>query len=242
MYGRRGRIGLILPSPNTVMEAEFWKMVPEGISIHATRMKLEKVNSESLIQMEKEIDFAVDRIMDTDPSVIVFGCTTGSLVKGVGYDAEIVKKIKKLSGKPAVTASTAVLEALKTLQIKMVSVATPYIEELNLKEKDFLEGNGIKVISIKGLEISDKGNVPIGFHEPKVAFDLAKQVFTKDSDGVFISCTGFRTIEIINLLETEIEKPVVTSNQATFASVLKILGVKKIIKGYGTLLEKNRRD
>jgi maleate isomerase len=242
MYGRRGRIGLILPSSNTVIEAEFWKMLPEGVSVHASRMKLDRVTVESLIQMEKEIDFAVDRVMDTDPDIVVFGCTTGSLIKGVGYDLDVADRIQSHSKKPAVTTSTAVLEALRALQIRRLSVATPYIEELNQKEMDFLEGNGFRIVSLKGLDASEIAGGRIGRHQPRVAFELGKQAFRKDSDGLFISCTGFRTIEVISLLEKDLGKPVITSNQATLASALKRLKVTDRIKGYGFLLEKGAED
>ena len=36
--GSRGRIGLILPSVNTVAEPEMNFMRPEGITVHAARM------------------------------------------------------------------------------------------------------------------------------------------------------------------------------------------------------------
>ena len=38
MYGWRGRIGLLVPSINTTMETEFWRIAPEGVSVHTARI------------------------------------------------------------------------------------------------------------------------------------------------------------------------------------------------------------
>jgi hypothetical protein len=38
MYGWRGRIGLLVPSINTTMETEFWRIAPEGVSVHSARI------------------------------------------------------------------------------------------------------------------------------------------------------------------------------------------------------------
>jgi maleate isomerase len=71
---------------------------------------------------------------------------------------------------------------------------------------------------------------------PSTAYKLAKSVDTGDADGIFISCTNFRTIEIIEALEENTGKPVVTSNQASMAMALKVMGIKEKIGGFGALL------
>lgn len=53
---------------------------------------------------------------------------------------------------------------------------------------------------------------------------------------MFISCTNFRTIEVIDKLEKELDVPVVSSNTATLWAMMKKVGAKKKLKGYGKLL------
>jgi maleate isomerase len=246
MYGWRARIGLLIPSANTTMEPEFNRMAPEGVSIHTARLKLSGFSPEALIAMGKEVKEAARMILDTGPEVIVFGCTSGSFVKGVGHDQELVKEIEAATGRPATATSQAVLEALQHLKIQNVAVVTPYPDNINQKEKEFLEGNGIRVVGIKGAEYRTRAPFPplakipvswIGLHEPYVAYKLALEVYREEADGIFISCTNFRTIEIIELLEKAIGKPVVTSNQATMVAALRKAGIQDRIKGYGTLME-----
>ena len=246
MYGWKGRIGLLIPSRNTTLEPEFNRMAPEGVSTHAARMVLKETSPAALREMEKEIYKAASMIMAVNPGVIVVGCTSGSFIRGFGYDQKLTQKIMRQTKVKAITTSTAVIEALKLLKVTKVAVATPYTEEVNEKERGFIEAHGIRVTRIKGLGYSKAvkayplASQPvsgIGLLEPSVAYKLAQDVDTPAADGVFISCTNFRTVEIIEALEKNLGKPVVTSNQASMAMALRVMGIKEGVNGFGSLLE-----
>jgi len=53
MYGQRARIGLIVPSSNTVCEQEVAALCPEGATAYATMISFEP-NITGLQAMEKE--------------------------------------------------------------------------------------------------------------------------------------------------------------------------------------------
>ena len=236
MYGWRSRIGLIIPSSNTTMEEEFRRILPEGVSLHISRIQLREVTKEELIKMEKGLERAAEELKDTDADIIVFGCTTGSLIGGYGYDEKISKEIEKISGKKALTTSTAVLKALNTFQAKRIVIATPYIKEVNMEEKKFLEDNGFTVIDIKGLGL--KNNLDIGKQSPHITYRLVKSLNIANADCIFISCTNFRTLEIINPLEEDLNIPIITSNQATFWYTFKKLGIPCKNELFGKLFSK----
>jgi len=235
MYGWRGRIGLMVPSSNTTMEPEFYRLAPKGLSIHTARMHLVEATPEELMEMERYSEEAARELMDADVNILVYGCTTGSLIGGLGFDLKLTGKLESLSGLPVVTTARAVIEALERLKASSIVVATPYIDSLNIKEKEFLEGNGFKILKIKGLNI--RRNTDIGRQNPTVAYRLVKEVFIQEAEAVFISCTNFRTIEVIDILERDLKKPVVTSNQATMWATLRKLGISESIDGYGKLLK-----
>ena len=73
--------------------------------------------------------------------------------------------------------------------------------------------------------------------EPEIAYARAREVDDDRAEAVFISCTGFRTIEIIEKLESELGKPVISSNQASLADCLRKLGVAEVRPGFGSLFE-----
>lgn len=98
------------------------------------------------------------------------------------------------------------------------AVTTPFPNEVDARAKRFLEGNGFTVTNMKGLGITD--SLAIGKMPPQVPYDLAREVDSDECDGIFISCTNFPTAEIIESLERDLGKPVVTSNQATLWACL----------------------
>ena len=240
MFGWKGRIGLLVPSTNFTVEVEFSRAVPEGITVHTARCMLKDATDEkdkvaAVIGMDKDVKRASREVACIKPKVIVWACTSGSFLKGIGYDREIIKEIETETGIPALTTSTAVVKALKAMNIKKVAVATPYIKAIDEKEEEFLEASvpGLKVITLQGLGILsafEKGNL-----EPKSAYIAAREVDSADAEAIFISCTAWRTFDIIESLEKDTGKPVITSNQATFWLALKTMGISGI-PGHGQLL------
>ena len=228
------RFGLIVPSSNTTMEAEFWRMAMGWATVHTSRMRLQKIIIDELEEMEQQMLEAAVRLADAEVDVIGYGCTSGSLFKGKDHDREIERKITEKTGIPAVATARAVIEVLNELHISRVCVVTPYTEEINKLEKRFLEQNGIDVLRIKGLGI--ERNTEVGSKEPSVAYELAKEVYIPKTPGIFISCTNLRTIEVIDRLEKELGVLVISSNAASFWAMMRKAGIKRRLKGYGRLL------
>jgi maleate isomerase len=236
MYGWRARMGLLLPSANVVVEPEFNKILPKGVSIHGARMYIELGTVEGLKMMEKDVEKAVREVGSVNPNCIAYCCTSGSFYKGKRGDEEIIERIQTIANVPATTTSTSSVLALKEQKLSKISIVTPYLKEVNERARKFFEEHGFKVVNIKGMEIEKA--VEIGSVSPFKVYRFAKESFNGDADGLFISCTNLRTFDVIELLEKDIGKPVVTANQATLWRSLKIAGVNETIKGYGELLEK----
>lgn len=237
MYGWRARIGLMIPSTVTTMDQEFNRLVPEGVSVHVTRLFHTSSSLEGLASLYDNIERAAEELATAHVNVIVFGCTSGGLIKGKSYEKDIRNKIAKASGNiPAITVIGSVIDALNTLKIKTLIVATPYIPEVYEAEKIFLENMGFKVLDIRGLGIED--SVSISYEQPSASYKLAKKMFldNRGAEGIFISCTNFRTIEIIDKLEKDTRLPVVTGVQATLWNCLKKVNCNESILGYGKLL------
>jgi len=231
MYGWRKRIGLILPSSNTTMECEMWSALPQGISLHSARIPLKEVNAEALKDMDSSSMNAAMSLLDAEVDCILFGCTSGSLIKGKGYNKKMSAKMEKELKVPFITTSTAVVEALKSFNAKELSVVTPYIDEVNEREKEFLESYGFSILSIKGMGIEK--NRDIGKVTPQELYRFASN---SKGNCLFISCTNLRTFEIIEVLEKDLNMPVVTSNQASLWLSLKRIGIKERLEGLGSLL------
>ena len=133
------------------MEPEFYKMAPEGVSFPFTRMFLAEGTKEGLELMHKDVEQCAKFLMTAEVDLILFGCTSGSLVGGLGWDTKITNQIEDISKIKAITTSSAVVDVLKAHNFKKLTIGTPYIDEVNQLEKRFLEDSGFTIISIVGL-------------------------------------------------------------------------------------------
>ncbi|HEV2956462.1 MAG TPA: hypothetical protein VGX95_10110, partial [Xanthobacteraceae bacterium] len=141
------RIGVLLPSSNSVQEADFWRALPPGFTLHVARMGLSNVEADSTLRVVQEIEAESKKLADADVDVIVFGATAPSSRNGIGYDRELIKRIGGASGKPATTASTALIAALRALGANSIVLAAPWSEAINQTTAAFIEANGFKVLA-----------------------------------------------------------------------------------------------
>jgi len=241
VYGRRARIGLIVPSSNTVCEPEMASLCPEGVVTYSTRILFEPT-IRGLKDMKDGIKRASSELSSEGIcQIIAFCCTVGSMIDGADYDRDITQIIEEQAKVPAITTTTAVRAALDILGAVRIAVATPYTREIVQYEETILEGMGYEITKIIGFHEDTPPeifrNEMIGRLSPKEAYQLGLKVNSSQNEAIFISCTNFRTVEIIQYLEEKTGKPVVSSNQATMWYALRKLGINDSIKGFGQLLD-----
>lgn len=223
-YGWRAKIGLIIPAPGPAPEREFNKYAPEGVAVLTQRMLFEKVDHDGLAALGDQAVEAAKLLAAGRPDLLVFGCTTGSLIKGAGYDQELIRRMEDAVGIRAVTTSTAVLEALRALGAKRIVVSTPYSDAVNETEKAFLEDNGFEVLSIKGLGYTDPIRMPMTTFDQM--YRLSGEVMDSRADVLFVSCTGLGIADGIPMLERDFRIPVITSNQTSLWYALRTLSIR----------------
>lgn len=232
--GWRGRVGLVLPSSNTVTEPAFYALAPRGISFHTSRTFIAGTTLKDVIAMEKGKERAVHELASARVDCIADCCTASGVVRGLTADKAFCQGIEKETGIRTTSTLQAIVEALKLLKLSKLVVTSPYPEEMDELEKAFFERNGFSVINIKGLGIKEGwrlGQVP-----PPEIYRLCCDAWDSRADGLFISCMAFNSMPVIQALELALEVPVVTSNSATLWKILRIIGITEPIWGYGRLL------
>ncbi len=242
MYGWRARLGILVPSGILAIEPEFALVTPEGVSCHYHRFSFSgagRDDEEIVTRLKKAEDYVADAaalICDIRPAVVVMAGTGVSFIEGHGHDQRLIKKMMERNGNlPTTTTSTSVITAFSRMGIRKVSVAMPYVEPVARAAVKFVEDNGIQVLNAKWL---NKAGFDIAELTPETAYHLAKDVDRPESEAIFISCVNLHTFEVIDRLEQDLRKPVITSNQATIWNILRMAGVNDAIEGYGQLLSK----
>src|SRR6266542_4711673 len=150
------RVGLLVPSSNTVMEVDFYRRLPPGFTLHTGRMYLESTTPEGESQMlDHHVMPAAHDVGTARPDVIVFGCTSAGALRGNDYDRALCERIAADTGADVLSVISSVREAIGSRGAKRIGVITPYVESLNEKIKASLEADGVEVADIRGLGISD---------------------------------------------------------------------------------------
>ena len=234
-YGERGIIGLINISSCVNLEPELYAMAPDGIAILTGRVSLPKTNPEELRKLAGKAKDMAGELATAKPDLIVFACTSGSFINGKGYDREVSEMLgREAGGIPVLTPAFALLRALETLNVRKISFGSPYVEEVNESAKRFFTDNGYKVEKIEGLGLET--DYEIGLLDTESICNLARSVNVPESEVIILSCTNLKTAPIIEKLEKELGKPVISANQATLWCALRMMKIKDKIQGLGKLM------
>lgn len=217
MASERASVGIVDPLGGGTISA-FYKYAPKGVTFAERGLFFTGPTPEGLIALADQVEDAARAFASRHYDVILFGCTSGSCIKGYGFDKEMIKRIERASGHQGLTTSTSVLEAFQALGAKKTVVLTQYPDETNEAEKGFLEDNGIEVLSISGFELrSGKGEFCYNSREHlyRQCKKLKMEGKMEGADAFFLSCMGFYTLPFLKIMEEDFGLPVITSHNAS---------------------------
>lgn len=230
----RAKIGYVLLATEQTIQDDIMKLRPDGVGIHFARAAIpDSITNESLAaQVDLLADCASTLLPDGSLDVICYACTSGSLV--IGEDRVHDELNKGAANAKAASLIRGVIRALQQVKAQKIVVATPYLDEINAREVEYLEEAGFEVLSISGLNLKkDSDMVRVS---PDFIARFAKSIDRPDADAVFISCGALRTLDVIGQIEADLGKPVIGSNQAMVWDTLRLAGIDDRIDGYGQLL------
>ena len=233
-YGLRAQLGMMLPSVNTIAEPQISAMLPPGVSLHTTRLQLR--SDRELLSMLDRLEEATSLIADAHPDRIIFHCTAVSMYSPEIVD-EITRRVAAITSIPLVITSEAIVAALRVLEASKIVLITPYLQATNDREVRFLAHHGVTVLRERGLGIVNGRDMATV--EPEAWYRETRALRHPDADAYFISCTAVRSADVIESLEHELGRPVVTSNQGMLWGALRAAGITDRVPGFGRLLEKH---
>lgn len=232
----RGLLGFIVLATDLIVEENMFRMAPAGVGVSFSRIRTD--NATTVENLAKHLDHmaAAAAILQPDarPATICYACTSGSIVIG---PERIKAEIKR--GAPASTPTTLVsgaVAALRAVGARRIAVATPYIDEINRLEADFLGREGFEIAAIEGLQVVD--GEAMGRIAPGYIRDFAISIDRPDADAIFVSCSAIRTIDVLQEIEDRVGKPVICSNQAMLWHCLRLAGVMDAIPNLGSLFRR----
>ena len=238
MIGWRARLGFLVPPGNPTVETEMIELAPAGVSVHFQRMVARGVpgapdgQSERNQMMLDHIDESVEMLAMVKPDVIVIAHTATSYHLGREREADLLGRLSVVTGTRVTTAFASVAAALQRLGVRRIALGAPYARETMLQGKAHLEANGFEVVSFDNLP----GVTNIYDETAERAYRLARHIDTEAAEAVFLTGTGLPTLPVLEALEQDLGKPVISSASAMMWHALRLAGVRQPIARYGRLL------
>ena len=232
------RVGLIALASDFTIEKDFINVIKDKkIDFFVNRIECyNPLTKENLIKMsDKVTEVTKDILPDQELDCVVYGCTSGTIAAG---HASIEKRVKEAKPMADVsTPSTAAIKALKKMNIKKVSIFTPYSKKLNDDVLDYFESEGFKVTSNLYFDIQD--DYDIGKVDQNYLYEVLSKIDLNDADALFVSCTALPVLEIIDKLEKKLDTIVLSSNQALIWDTLVKIKKNNSVEGFGKLFQVN---
>jgi maleate isomerase len=233
------RIGVLVPAGNPTVEPELYRMAPSSVTLHFARLEAPDGVPGAHVGMEhrllgylQSLPSVIPPLAAVRPSVVVLAHTSVSYATGFAEEPALIERMAKLAGCPAVTASRAILAAFAHLGVRRIALATPYSEAVEALGATYWKAAGLEIVAHRRLE----GVTNIYDETEARAYELGRQTDMTHADALLISGTGLPTAGIIQRLEEEIGKPVVTGQTAALWHALQVAGVDARAPGYGRLL------
>jgi len=224
MPEQRFGIGLIVPSSNTVMESDFHRGLPGRAAISTTRIFLESVTRDAESDMVRnELPRATRLIRTAAPDVIVFGCTSAGSLEGLNGDHDIAAFIEEATQIKAVTVLSAVIDELTALKARRIAILTPYTDELSHSVANCIDDAGFLAVQCRGMGLVSNRDIGRVTPDEITSFVLADKI---EADCAFLSCTNWRAIEALPVLQQKLNVPIVTSNEACLIRVCDLIAAR----------------
>jgi len=224
-------LGLIVLSADETIEGEFRPLFErDDLALFHTRIRTEpNVTRETLMLMKDGLTGAASLLPDTRSlDVVGYACTSGATI--IGEDAVSAAVRKAQPGAKVSNPASAVLAALKQLNVSKIGVVSPYVETVSEAVCTLLTDNGLNPVRVGSFGQEEEAVVArISLRSVQDAICTIGE--DPDVEAVFASCTNLRTLKVIDACERHLGKPVVSSNLALAWHMLTLAGVPT--KGHG---------
>jgi maleate isomerase len=207
-----GRIGAIIPANNSVLEPEWWSVLPDKVALYATRILARgNLTPEAVRGMEGNVDRAVDELAATGVDVIAYCDMVTTFIMEPGWNEAKVAEIEHRSETATLSAWTALRDAMVALDVHRIALGTPYPNDIHALALPFFRAVGYDVVSDATLNIVKMRDVPKV--SPELLHRFVDGIDCARADALVLLATDLPCFAAIAALERKLGLPVLTSNQ-----------------------------
>jgi maleate isomerase len=243
--GYRIKFGVIVPSTNTVVEADYNRMAPPGVTFHTGRMYIEHplmdsdANFEALLaQIRGSIRVAIRDVMTCKPDSLVMGMSSETFWGGVEGNAQFIERVRAQAGLNVSTGASACRAALERYGARRIAVLSPYQPVADRQVTRYFEEAGFEVVGFKGLRCPTAtaiADVPEALLLPIIRDELNGS----EVEAIVQIGTNLSMVRLADEAERWLGKPVLAINAVTLWHALRTNGIPDQMRGFGSLLREH---
>ena len=234
------RLGLIVLSTDETLEFEARQVLAgrQANLMHARISSQPEVTPQTLQTMAQSLTKTA-ALLPADLSAIAYGCTSAATIIGPERVQNLIQKTHP--GVPVTNPMSAVIAGLRAVGASRIALVTPYLTSVTAPMRAHLLHNGIEVVSeISFAESDDRKVARISEATTRAAVLDAGRA--KGVEAIFVSCTNLRSFGVINAVETRLDLPVISSNQALIWHLLHLADIRPTGWGPGRLYQRGIAD
>lgn len=234
--GYRANLGAVLLRTDETLEHDMRRLLPlEGVALYATRIPVAPtITVDSLGAMEANLTASASLLPpNLSYAAVAYGCTSATSVIGHERVAELIGQ--GCQAQQVVTPISGLADACRALGLKRLALVTPYEPDVNVGLRKTIQDQGLS-LSAEACFYENQ-DPKVAQLAPEAVADAARAaVALADCDGVFISCTNVRTLDIVASLEADLGLPVLSSNLCLIWALMRRAGLQDTVPGFGRLM------
>jgi len=207
------RLGLIVLQVDETIEHDFHRLfAPDAARLHISRVPSgAELTPDSIATMETALPTAASLLPTSRPmDVIGYACTSGTTLIGADRVRDLVMGAAQC--RTVTDPLTAALAHCRALGLARIGIVSPYIASVAEPIRAAFEAQGIAVPGT--LSFGEEVEARVARIAPSSIADAARDLARRNHlEGMFLSCTNLRTLDIIDPLTQELGLPVLSSNQ-----------------------------
>ena len=211
-------------------------MYGDELRFVVTGLGIQRMTPDSFDAALERIPAAAKELARAGADAIELTGTSLTFYKGEAFNQQLRETVTKASGLRATTMSNGVIDGLKAIGARRIAVATAYNEVVNARLRAFLIEHELEPLVVEGLGIEAMTDIDRVTQDDLVAFGARVRAAAPAADALFVSCGGFRTLEIIAPLEARTGVPVISSMPHGLWAGARLVGLTGAAPGYGRLL------
>lgn len=231
----RGVVGCIKPTKRPGSLEELIRMLPVGIGVIPLFLGINKGTTEEFRNSLAPFEPLIDELAELEVDLIHAEGAPPFMLLGYEGEQKVIKGWEDKHGIPVFTSGSNHVSALKALKIKKFVGATYFTGNINGLFADYFTQAGFDVMGMEGVDVPFED---VGKLSPQEVYAHIKKIFLahKGAEGIYLLGSGWRVLEVIDLLEQDLGVPVVHPVPARCWEIQKRLNVNQPVPGFGHLL------